>query len=107
VRSEEKSVVRRSGKPYLTNSEPPRPRAWSLLAHGPLVQRIASRPWLAAVLQAILLYWLILPQGALFSTMGPIPGAPRSEGFGLQLCPTPVSGTMGGRLGVIVRRAVG
>ena len=39
-----------------------------VLAHGALVQRIVGRPWLAAVLQAVLLYWLILPQGALFST---------------------------------------
>lgn len=40
-----------------------------VLAHGALVQRIAGRPWLAAVLQAILLYWLILPQGVLFNTL--------------------------------------
>lgn len=33
---------------------------------GTLVQKISGRPWLAALLQAFLLYWLILPQGVLF-----------------------------------------
>ena len=39
-----------------------------VLAHGALLQRLASRPWLSALLQALLLYWLIMPQGALFLT---------------------------------------
>jgi hypothetical protein len=39
-----------------------------VLAYGMLVQRLAGRPWLAANLQAVLLYWLILPQGVLFGT---------------------------------------
>ena len=33
---------------------------------GTLVEKISARPWLAAMLQAFLLYWLILPQGVLF-----------------------------------------
>jgi pimeloyl-ACP methyl ester carboxylesterase len=37
-----------------------------VLAYGALAQRLSGRPWLVALLQAILLYWLILPQGALF-----------------------------------------
>ncbi|MBN2044810.1 MAG: alpha/beta fold hydrolase [Anaerolineales bacterium] len=35
-------------------------------ATGILVEKISARPWLAAMLQAFLLYWLILPQGVLF-----------------------------------------
>jgi pimeloyl-ACP methyl ester carboxylesterase len=35
---------------------------------GTLLQRIAGRPWLTAFCQAVLLYWLVLPQGVLFST---------------------------------------
>ena len=35
-------------------------------AYGALVLRLAQRPWLTAILQAIVLYWLILPQGVLF-----------------------------------------
>jgi pimeloyl-ACP methyl ester carboxylesterase len=38
-----------------------------VLAAGALLQRLAGRPWLAALSQSILLYWLILPQGVLFS----------------------------------------
>ena len=38
-----------------------------VLAAGALLQRLAGRSWLAALLQSILLYWLILPQGVLFS----------------------------------------
>jgi hypothetical protein len=36
------------------------------IATGALVEKISGRPWLAAMLQAFLLYWLILPQGVLF-----------------------------------------
>jgi dienelactone hydrolase len=36
------------------------------IATGTLVEKISARPWLAAMLQAFLLYWLILPQGVLF-----------------------------------------
>jgi hypothetical protein len=38
-----------------------------VLASGALVQRLAERPWLSALIESVLLYWLILPQGALFS----------------------------------------
>jgi pimeloyl-ACP methyl ester carboxylesterase len=37
-----------------------------VLLQGTLVQRLAGRPWLTAVLQAITLYWLVLPSGVLF-----------------------------------------
>jgi pimeloyl-ACP methyl ester carboxylesterase len=36
------------------------------IATGTLVEKISGRPWLSAMLQAFLLYWLILPQGVLF-----------------------------------------
>jgi hypothetical protein len=36
------------------------------IATGTLVEKISGQPWLAAILQAFLLYWLILPQGVLF-----------------------------------------
>lgn len=37
-----------------------------VLLSGNLFQRLGRRTWLAALLQALLLYWLILPQGVLF-----------------------------------------
>jgi hypothetical protein len=37
-----------------------------VIVTGSLVYKISRRPWLAAILQAFLLYWLILPQGVLF-----------------------------------------
>lgn len=37
-----------------------------VLAFGSLVQAVGRRPWLAALCMAVLLYWLILPQGVLF-----------------------------------------
>jgi hypothetical protein len=36
------------------------------LSTGALVQQVGRRAWLTAVIQAMLLYWLILPQSALF-----------------------------------------
>ena len=39
--------------------------ALALLA-GNLIYRLSRRPWLAALCQAFILYWLILPQGPLF-----------------------------------------
>ncbi len=39
---------------------------WLVLAYGNLIQAISHRPWLTATCMAILLYWLILPQGVLF-----------------------------------------
>jgi hypothetical protein len=36
------------------------------LSSGALIQRIAGRPWLTAIFEAVLLYWLVLPQGVLF-----------------------------------------
>ncbi len=39
---------------------------WLVLAFGGLVQAINQRLWLTAFCQAVLLYWLILPQGVLF-----------------------------------------
>ncbi len=36
------------------------------LSSGALVQRIVGSPWLTAVFEAVLLYWLVLPQGVLF-----------------------------------------
>ena len=39
---------------------------WIVLAFGNLVQAIGNRPWLTAFCMALLLYWLILPQGVLF-----------------------------------------
>jgi predicted esterase len=33
---------------------------------GSLFEKVSGRPWLAALCQAFLLYWLILPQGVLF-----------------------------------------
>ncbi len=33
---------------------------------GALVEKLSARPWMAALMQAFLLYWLILPQGVLF-----------------------------------------
>jgi hypothetical protein len=37
-----------------------------VLAYGRLMQRLTGLAWLTAVLQSLLLYWLILPQGVLF-----------------------------------------
>jgi predicted esterase len=37
------------------------------LLFGRLVQAVAGRPWLTALLQALLIFWLLLPQGALFT----------------------------------------
>ena len=37
-----------------------------VLVFGTLVLRLTGRPWLAALLQALWLFWLILPQGPLF-----------------------------------------
>jgi pimeloyl-ACP methyl ester carboxylesterase len=39
---------------------------WLVLAFGNLVQAIGRHSWLAALCMAVLLYWLILPQGVLF-----------------------------------------
>ncbi len=39
---------------------------WLVLAFGNLIQALGRRPWLTAVCMAVLLYWLILPQGVLF-----------------------------------------
>lgn len=39
---------------------------WLVLAFGNLLQVVGHRPWLTAVCMAVLLYWLILPQGVLF-----------------------------------------
>lgn len=39
---------------------------WLVLTFGNLIQAISHRPWLTATCMAILLYWLILPQGVLF-----------------------------------------
>jgi len=39
---------------------------WLVLAFGSLLQAVGRRPWLTAVCMAVLLYWLILPQGVLF-----------------------------------------
>lgn len=39
---------------------------WIVLAFGNLVQAIGNHPWLTAFCMALLLYWLILPQGVLF-----------------------------------------
>jgi pimeloyl-ACP methyl ester carboxylesterase len=39
---------------------------WLVLAFGNLVQTVGRRPWMTAVCMAVLLYWLILPQGVLF-----------------------------------------
>ena len=39
---------------------------WLVLAFGNLVQIVVHRPWITAVCMAVLLYWLILPQGVLF-----------------------------------------
>lgn len=39
---------------------------WLVLAFGNLLQAVTRRPWLTAVCMAVLLYWLILPQGVLF-----------------------------------------
>ncbi len=39
---------------------------WLVLAFGNLLQAVGRRPWLTAVCMAVLLYWLILPQGVLF-----------------------------------------
>jgi pimeloyl-ACP methyl ester carboxylesterase len=36
------------------------------IATGSVVEKLSGRAWLAALLQAFLLYWLILPQGVLF-----------------------------------------
>ena len=38
-----------------------------VLLHGRLLQRLGGSPLLVALLQAIVLYWLILPQGVLFT----------------------------------------
>jgi hypothetical protein len=37
------------------------------LLQGEVTRRVSGRPWLAATLQSILIYWLILPSGALFT----------------------------------------
>jgi hypothetical protein len=37
-----------------------------VLLSGRVFQTLGQRPWLTALLQAFLLYWLILPQGVLF-----------------------------------------
>lgn len=37
-----------------------------VLLFGTLILNLTGRPWLAAMLQALWLFWLILPQGALF-----------------------------------------
>ena len=37
-----------------------------VLRLGRLLQRVVGRAWLTALLQALLLYWLVLPQGVLF-----------------------------------------
>ena len=37
-----------------------------VLAYGELLQRLTRRAWITALLQSLLLYWLILPQGVLF-----------------------------------------
>ncbi len=39
---------------------------WLVLTFGNLIQKISQRPMLTATCMAILLYWLILPQGVLF-----------------------------------------
>lgn len=39
---------------------------WLVFTVGTIFNRIWQRPWLSAVFQAILLYWLVLPQGVLF-----------------------------------------
>jgi hypothetical protein len=39
---------------------------WIVLTFGNLVQAVGCRPWMTAVCMAVLLYWLILPQGVLF-----------------------------------------
>ncbi|MGC9400314.1 MAG: alpha/beta fold hydrolase [Anaerolineae bacterium] len=37
-----------------------------VLVSGALIQRVAGRPWVTALFEAVLLYWLVLPQGVLF-----------------------------------------
>ena len=37
-----------------------------VLAFGGLLQAVGRHAWLTALCQAVLLYWLILPQGVLF-----------------------------------------
>lgn len=37
-----------------------------VLAYGPVLQRLTGRAWLAALMQSLLLYWLVLPTGVLF-----------------------------------------
>jgi hypothetical protein len=39
---------------------------WLVLAFGNLIQAAGQRAWLTAICMAILLYWLVLPQGVLF-----------------------------------------
>lgn len=39
---------------------------WLVLVFGSLIQAVGRRQWLAALCMAVLLYWLILPQGVLF-----------------------------------------
>jgi alpha-beta hydrolase superfamily lysophospholipase len=39
---------------------------WLVLTFGDLLQAVGRHPWLTAVCMAVLLYWLILPQGVLF-----------------------------------------
>ncbi|NTW45290.1 MAG: hypothetical protein HGB14_12895 [Anaerolineaceae bacterium] len=39
---------------------------WLVIAFGNFVQSLAHRPWMTAICMAVLLYWLILPQGVLF-----------------------------------------
>jgi len=39
---------------------------WLVLAFGNLLQAVGRRPWLTSICMAVLLYWLILPQGVLF-----------------------------------------
>ena len=39
---------------------------WLVFSSGTLMKKIWRRPWFSAIFQAILLYWLVLPQGVLF-----------------------------------------
>lgn len=39
---------------------------WLVLSFGKLVQSVVRRTWITAICMAVLLYWLILPQGVLF-----------------------------------------
>ena len=39
-----------------------------VLMHGGLIRRLAGQLWLTALVQTVMLYWLVLPQGVLFAT---------------------------------------